>query len=124
MSFPAGGHCFPQSRPFPVGAGQPVIWIVKEAVEDFLYGRHLKGSTIRREELVLRDLAEHARLHSIVLSSDHSPRVAGTISDGDHLAAPDTLHEQFADIRAGPRLVLGAVSRRLFIQLRLLGSRS
>ena len=29
--------------------------IVKEAVEDFLYGRHLKGSTIRREEIVLRD---------------------------------------------------------------------
>ena len=35
--------------------------IVKEAVEEFLYGRHLKASTIRREELVLRDLAEHAR---------------------------------------------------------------
>ncbi len=25
VSFPAGGHRFPQSRPFPVGAGQPVI---------------------------------------------------------------------------------------------------
>jgi integrase/recombinase XerD len=35
--------------------------IVKEAVEEFLYGRHLKASTIRREELVLRDLAGHAR---------------------------------------------------------------
>ena len=35
--------------------------IVKEAVEEFVYGRHLKASTIRREELVLRDLAEHAR---------------------------------------------------------------
>ena len=35
--------------------------IVREAVEEFLYGRHLKASTIRREELVLRDLAEHAR---------------------------------------------------------------
>lgn len=35
--------------------------IVKEAVEEFLYGRHLKASTIRREEIVLRDLAEHAR---------------------------------------------------------------
>ena len=35
--------------------------IVKEAVEEFLYGRHLKASTIRREELILRDLAEHAR---------------------------------------------------------------
>ncbi len=35
--------------------------IVKEAVEEFLYGRHLKASTIRREEIVLRDLAGHAR---------------------------------------------------------------
>jgi integrase len=37
--------------------------IVKEAVEEFLYGRHLKASTIRRQEIVLRDLAEHARQH-------------------------------------------------------------
>jgi len=29
--------------------------IVKEAVEEFLYGRHLKASTIRREELILPD---------------------------------------------------------------------
>jgi integrase/recombinase XerD len=35
--------------------------IIQEAVEDFLYGRHLKTSTIRREEIILRDLADHAR---------------------------------------------------------------
>jgi integrase len=35
--------------------------IIQEAVEGFLYGRHLKASTIRREEIILRDLAEHAR---------------------------------------------------------------
>lgn len=35
--------------------------IVRDAVEEFLYGRHLKASTIRREEIVLRELAEHAR---------------------------------------------------------------
>ena len=35
--------------------------IVQEAVEGFLYGRHLKASTIRREEIILRDLAEQAR---------------------------------------------------------------
>ena len=35
--------------------------IVREAVQEFLYGRHLKASTIRREEIVLRELAEHAR---------------------------------------------------------------
>lgn len=35
--------------------------IIQEAVGGFLYGRHLKASTIRREEIVLRELAEHAR---------------------------------------------------------------
>jgi integrase/recombinase XerD len=35
--------------------------IVREAVEEFLYGRHLKASTVRREEIVLRELAAHAR---------------------------------------------------------------
>ena len=35
--------------------------IIQEAVEGFLYGRNLKASTIRREEIILRDLAEHAR---------------------------------------------------------------
>ncbi len=35
--------------------------IIQQAVEEFLYGRHLKASTIRREEIILRELAEHAR---------------------------------------------------------------
>jgi integrase/recombinase XerD len=35
--------------------------ILREAVEEFLYGRNLKASTIRREEIVLRELAGHAR---------------------------------------------------------------
>jgi integrase/recombinase XerD len=35
--------------------------IIQEAVEGFLYDRHLKASTIRREEIVLRELAEHVR---------------------------------------------------------------
>jgi integrase len=35
--------------------------ITKEAVEGFLYGHHLRSSTIRRNELVLRQLAEHAK---------------------------------------------------------------
>jgi integrase/recombinase XerD len=35
--------------------------IIQEAVEDFLYGRHLKASTIRREEIILGELADHAR---------------------------------------------------------------
>lgn len=41
--------------------GYPHGSIIQEAVEGFLYARHLKASTIRREEIVLTDLAQHAR---------------------------------------------------------------
>ena len=35
--------------------------ITREALDGFLYGRHLRASTVRRNELTLRQLAEHAR---------------------------------------------------------------
>lgn len=35
--------------------------IIKEAIDGFLYGRHLRASTVRRNELALRQLTEHAR---------------------------------------------------------------
>lgn len=41
--------------------GYPDGSITKEAVQGFLYGGHLRASTIRRNELVLRQLTEHAR---------------------------------------------------------------
>jgi integrase/recombinase XerD len=41
--------------------GYPNGSITKEAVEGFLYGSHLRSSTIRRNELALRELAEHAQ---------------------------------------------------------------
>lgn len=41
--------------------GYPDGSITKEAVEGFLYGRHLRCSTVRRNELALRQLAEHAQ---------------------------------------------------------------
>lgn len=41
--------------------GYPDGSITKEAVQGFLYGRHLRSSTIRRNELALRQLAEHAQ---------------------------------------------------------------
>jgi len=41
--------------------GYPDGSITKEAAERFLYGSHLRSSTIRRNELVLRQLAEHAQ---------------------------------------------------------------
>ena len=47
------GHC--RQEGYPDGS------ITREAAGGFLYGRHLRVSTIRRNELALRQLAEHAR---------------------------------------------------------------
>lgn len=41
--------------------GYPDGSITKEAVEGFLYGAHLRASTVRRNELALRQLAKHAQ---------------------------------------------------------------
>jgi integrase len=41
--------------------GYPDGSITKEALDGFLYGRHLRASTVRRNELVLRQLAQHAQ---------------------------------------------------------------
>ena len=47
------GHC--RREGYPDGS------ITREAIDGFLYGRHLRASTIRRNELALRQLAEYAR---------------------------------------------------------------
>jgi integrase/recombinase XerD len=41
--------------------GYPEGSITREAVDGFLYGRHLRASTVRRNELALRQLAGHAQ---------------------------------------------------------------
>jgi integrase len=41
--------------------GYPDGSITKEAVDGFLYGRHLRSATVRRNELALRQLAEYAQ---------------------------------------------------------------
>ena len=41
--------------------GYPDGSITKEAIDGFLYGRHLRFSTVRRNQLALRQLAEHAQ---------------------------------------------------------------
>jgi len=40
--------------------GYPDGSITKEAVDGFLYGRHLRASTVRRNQLALRQLVKHA----------------------------------------------------------------
>ena len=46
-------HC--QREGYPDGS------ITKEAIDGFLYGRHLRSSTVRRNEVALRQLADHAQ---------------------------------------------------------------
>jgi len=41
--------------------GYPDGSITKEAVDEFLYGNHLRSATVRRNELALRQLAGHAQ---------------------------------------------------------------
>ena len=41
--------------------GYPDGSITKEAIDGFLYGRHLRSSTVRRNEVALRQLADHAQ---------------------------------------------------------------
>ena len=41
--------------------GYPDGSITKEAVDGFLYGRHLSSSSVRRNQLALRQLADYAR---------------------------------------------------------------
>ena len=41
--------------------GYPDGSITKEAANGFLYGRHLRATTVRRNELVLHQLAQHAQ---------------------------------------------------------------
>ena len=41
--------------------GYPDGSITKEAIDGFLYGRHLRSSTLRRNELALSQLADHAQ---------------------------------------------------------------
>jgi len=47
------GHCARE--------GYPDGSITREAVDGFLYGRHLRSSTIRRNKLALRQLTDYAR---------------------------------------------------------------
>lgn len=66
-------HCARQG--YPRGA------ITKEAVEGFLYGSHLRASTIRRNEVALRQLAEHA--HGLGWSA-YLPAVITAVRAGHH----------------------------------------
>jgi integrase/recombinase XerD len=58
--------------------GYPDGSITQEAVNGFLYGRHLRASTIRRNELAKRQLAGHAQAVGWDASATSSPPRPGT----------------------------------------------
>jgi integrase/recombinase XerD len=62
------GHC--RREGYPDGS------ITKEALDGFLYGRHLRASTVHRNTLVLRQLAEHVQTAGWAA---HVPAVTGKL---------------------------------------------
>ena len=51
--------------------GYPDGSITKEAVDGFLYGRHLRSSTVRRNELALRQLARAVGWDAYIPGREH-----------------------------------------------------
>ena len=84
------GHC--RREGYPDGS------ITKEALDGFLYGRHLRVSTVRRNTLALRQLAEHAQAAGW---DAHIPVVTGRVRAGHqppYVFSDDELRRLFAAI--------------------------
>ncbi len=61
--------------------GYPDGSITKEASDGFLYGRHLRASTVRRNTLALRQLTEHAQAAGWEV---HTPAAPGRVRVRHH----------------------------------------
>ena len=82
--------------------GYPDGSITKDAVEEFLYGRHLRASTVRRNELVLRQLSGHARAvgwHAYLPAAATRVRVRHQVP---YVFTDDEVRRLFAVIDAQP----------------------
>ena len=82
--------------------GYPDGSITKEAVEGFLYGSHLRSSTIRRNELALRQLVEHAKG---IGWDAYTPAVANQVRlrhQPPYVLTDDEVRRLFAAIDSGP----------------------
>ncbi|CAN5838338.1 tyrosine-type recombinase/integrase [soil metagenome] len=82
--------------------GYPGGSITKEACDGFLYGRHLRASTIRRNELALRQLADHARTvgwHAYMPAAATSVRVRHQVP---YVFTDDEVARLFAVIDSQP----------------------
>ena len=78
--------------------GYPNGSITKEALDGFLYGRHLRASTVRRNTLALRQLAEHAQAAGW---DAHIPAVTATVRVRHHppyVLTDDEMRRLFAAI--------------------------
>jgi integrase/recombinase XerD len=78
--------------------GYPDGSITKEAIDGFLYGRHLRSSTVRRNELALRQLADHAQAFGW---DAYSPAAATRVRvrhQPPYVLTNDEVHRLFAAI--------------------------
>ncbi len=78
--------------------GYPDGAITKEALHGFLYGRHLRASTVRRNTLALRQLAEHSQAGGW---DAHTPAVTARLGVRHHppyVFSDDELGRLFAAI--------------------------
>jgi integrase/recombinase XerD len=78
--------------------GYPDGSITKEAIDGFLYGRHLRSATVRRNELALRQLADHAQAFGW---DAYSPAAATRVRvrhQPPYVLTDDEVHRLFAAI--------------------------
>jgi integrase len=78
--------------------GYPDGSITKEALDGFLYGRHLRASTVRRNTLALRQLADHAQAAGWAA---HVPAVRARVRSGHqppYVFSDDELRRLFTAI--------------------------
>jgi len=82
--------------------GYPDGSITKEAVDGFLYGRHLRASTVRRNELALRQLAEHAQAVGWAAHIPAASAVVRVRHQPPYVLTDDEVRRLFAAIDSQP----------------------
>ena len=82
--------------------GYPDGSITKEAVDEFCYGRHLRSSTVRRNELVLRQLAEHAQCAGWDAYAPVPPARVRVAHQPPYVLSDDEVRRLFAAIDSQP----------------------
>jgi len=82
--------------------GYPDGSITKEAVEGFLYGRHLRSSTVVRNVLALRQLTEHARAAGWNAYTPAAPARVRVRHQPPYVLTDDEIRRLFAAVDSQP----------------------